>query len=289
MEDMTFDSRITAEGITIIPQNQVQKEKSKLLGEGKFGKVFLGSYNSQPIVIKKLKFEKLEETTVDDTVTQLKNLKQISEQCPEVPKFFGIWKGKKGKYYNLIFEYVQGEALRHVMKKLSTEEKISIIYQVAETLQFLHSKQLAHRDIKPENIIITTGQKVKMVDFGTALLAKTPGTMVFTKSVVTTHYTAPDIFEEDSEVDDRRVDVWALGVLLTEVLSSVVPYSHITKNTAIIETYLIQKKPFPIPNEIIKNFENILPIIQKCLVVDKTQRCTSSDVVEFLKPFLTNI
>jgi len=216
-------------------------------------------------------------------------------QCKEVPKFYGLWHGKKKKYYSLVFEFVDGVTLREKLKTctdMPLKEKTMIIYQITEVLSFLHDKKRHHRDIKPENIMIKKDDTVKLIDFGTAKLARM--TMTYTsKAVGTTFYMAPDNFDYDSNNDSEKpieisyhIDIWSLGVMITEILSGVFPYSHMTKNENHIESWLIQKKAFPVPHEIQKKYSEFLPIIHKCLEVNKQLRCDGNTVLEYLKPYL---
>jgi len=253
------------------------------------------------VIIKKLRFNDLDEDSKNELIHGIRVLLLLP--CPVVPEFFGLWKGIKGKYYNLIFEYIEGATLRVKLNQeiqMEFKEKVTISYQISEVLCFLHNMKLIHRDIKPENIMITTNDKVKLIDFGTAKLASK--TITFTsKAVGTTFYMSPDNFDFNSNDEDgdgvdnpkpiaigTAADVWSFGVMLTEILSGVFPYSHVTKNENYIESWLIQKKAFPIPQmiHIHKEYREFLPIIGKCLEIDKFNRCKSSEVLDFIRPFL---
>lgn len=285
MEDMTFDSQLLSEGITILESNSIKKDKSKLLGSGKFGKVFTGDYNGQEIIIKKLKYQTIEDNTVEETIRNLKSIQSAVSTCPGLAKFYGIWKGRSGKYYNLIFEFVKGETLRSALTHLSSNDKTAVLLQVAEVLSSLHLVNMTHLDIKPENIVITDNLNVRVLDFGTTVLAKTPGTMAFTKSIISTYYTAPDIFDLNSEEEEdcRKLDVWSFGVLISETMTGVVPYTPYSNNPNLIESNLIKKKPFPIPPELAKNCEHLFPLVEKCLKVNREERTSMPEVVDYLK------
>jgi serine/threonine protein kinase len=295
MEDQTFDQDLIVENIKIYKIHEVEKIKGKKLGEGKFGKVYLGIINSHLVAIKKLKFIRREDMDIISIVKEIKAIQFASKLCPEVPKFFGVWKGKKGLYYNLIFEYIEGETLREKIQKgdMVLDEKIRIIYDLAECLHFLHENKLLHRDVKPENIMIDKFHKIRLIDFGTAKLASK--TITYTSSIIgTTHYLAPDNYDFscDDGMEDKpvphstAVDIWSLGVMICEILSGIFPYSNITTNLQVIESLLVQQKPYPIPSQIKNKFSNFLPIIELCLKVDRKERCTAIDVKDYFKQFL---
>jgi len=236
-------------------------------------------------------FEQIDEESVQEIITEIKNLQYAV--CPEVPKFYGIWKGAKGVHYHLIFEYVEGKTLRDILEKLTFDEKIKILYQTSEVVCFLHNKKLFHRDIKPENIMVNPDTYIiKLIDFGTAKLASK--TVTFTsKAVGTTYYMAPDYFDfDDNDESDKpisyslKVDVWSIGCMISELLSGVYPWFNLTKSENKVEAHLIKKSPFPIPKEIDANYPAFKPLLEKCLNVNADARCDCEEILAFLKPYL---
>src|SRR5208282_4148445 len=86
----------------------------------------------------------------------------------------------------LVMEYVEGETLRHRLSQpISTEEFFSIATQCCEGLQAAHEKGIIHGDIKPENIMLTPGNRVKILDFGVARRAWSSNPDEATKSLET--------------------------------------------------------------------------------------------------------
>jgi len=102
------------------------------------------------------------------------------------------------------------------------DEIINYAIQIAEGLSKAHSKEIIHRDIKPANILITEDDVVKIVDFG---LAKLAGRTMLTKegtTLGTASYMSPEQ-TQGTEVD-KRTDIWALGVVLYEMLTGKQPF-----------------------------------------------------------------
>ena len=127
-----------------------------------------------------------------------------------------------------IMEYVDGPNLRQVEQagKLSPREALEIIPQICAALQFAHDEGIVHRDIKPENILLDKKGRVKIADFG---LAKILGQelkdfrLTGVRDVVgTPHYMAPEQIEKPQEVD-HRADIYSLGVVFYEMLTSELP------------------------------------------------------------------
>lgn len=127
----------------------------------------------------------------------------------------------------LVLEYVEGTLLREYLRQrapLPTDEAIRITVQLADALQYCHEHGVVHRDLKPENILIQADGTVKLVDFGIALLQ---GARRLTFRRLTTGFGTPDYMAPEQVQGDRgdaRTDVYALGVMLYEMLTDDVPY-----------------------------------------------------------------
>jgi len=287
---IALDAEILRQNITVLGKDEVVKIKP-FIGEGKFGKVYKGVCKGDNIALKKMIFDSIDEDTLDEIITEIKNLQYAV--CPEVPKFYGVWKGKKQIHYHLVFEFIEGKTLREVIHILTFEEKIKIIYQTAEVMGFLHKRKLYHRDIKPENIMILPDMKtVKLIDFGTAKLASK--TITYTsKAIGTTFYMAPDYFDfdEESESDkpisyNHKVYIWSIGCMISEILTGIYPWFNVTKNENKVEAHLIKKSPFPIPKEIDEKYPQFKPLIENCLKIKPDERYECDQIMAFLIPFM---
>jgi eukaryotic-like serine/threonine-protein kinase len=127
----------------------------------------------------------------------------------------------------LVLEYVEGTLLREYLRQhapLPVDEAIKITVQLADALQYCHEHGVVHRDLKPENILIEPDGTVKLVDFGIALLqgARRLTFRRLTSGFGTPDYMAPE--QVQGERGDARTDVYALGVMLFEMLTGDVPY-----------------------------------------------------------------
>lgn len=127
----------------------------------------------------------------------------------------------------LVLEYVDGTLLREYLREhapLPVDEAVNITVQLADALQYCHQHGVVHRDLKPENILIEPDGTVKLVDFGIALLQ---GARRLTFRRLTSGFGTPDYMAPEQVQGDRgdaRTDVYAVGVMLYEMLTGDVPY-----------------------------------------------------------------
>jgi len=136
--------------------------------------------------------------------------------------------GQAGEYFHLLMEFVDGANLRQSIRArtLAPREALATVPQICEALQYAHDEGIVHRDIKPENILLDKRGRVKIADFGLAKLlgrGVTDFTLTGAHQVMgTPHYMAPEQFEKPLAVD-HRADIYALGVVLYEMLTGEVP------------------------------------------------------------------
>ena len=120
-------------------------------------------------------------------------------------------------------EYVKGRNLQEVLRETPTlpvADAVSIAAQICDGLAYAHSQRTVHRDIKPANILLTHSGRVKLVDFG---LAEVLGTHSFAGGAGTYAYMAPEDFHPEQQ-SDRQSDIWAVGVILYEMLAGRRPF-----------------------------------------------------------------
>ncbi len=124
----------------------------------------------------------------------------------------------------IALEFVAGENLAEKVKSgpLKLDDALSIAIQTCEGLQAAHENGIVHRDIKSQNIMVTPKGKVKILDFG---LAKLRGATVVTKAgttLGTMGYMSPEQLR--GEPVDHRADIWAVGVVLYEMIAGRRPF-----------------------------------------------------------------
>jgi len=131
---------------------------------------------------------------------------------------------EEGRQY-IVFEYIDGENLKeYVVRKgrLDAHEAVEIALEVARGLAFAHDQGLIHRDVKPQNVLLNGDGRAKVTDFGIARSLDVDG-MTQTGTVLgTSNYIAPE--QASGQRVDAHSDVYALGVVLYELLAGDVPF-----------------------------------------------------------------
>jgi eukaryotic-like serine/threonine-protein kinase len=147
-------------------------------------------------------------------------------QSPHVARVTDVDRGPDGVPF-LVMELLSGESLQHLLDrelKLRSEVAVDFALQIAAGLEAAHALGVVHRDMKPDNVFVTpgsTGPVLKLIDFGIAKLLSGPEGRGLTRTGVvlgTAEYMPPEQLYAASDVDGRT-DVYALGVMLFEMLS----------------------------------------------------------------------
>lgn len=136
--------------------------------------------------------------------------------------------GEHGPWRYLVMPYMQQGTLRQrlVTGPLSLQEAARVFEQVANTLQFAHDRGIIHRDIKPSNILLHDEHYVYLADFGLArAIEGDPGFTQTDTLMGTPEYMAPELLEEPATISS---DIYALGILLYEMLTGHVPFKGST-------------------------------------------------------------
>lgn len=114
----------------------------------------------------------------------------------------------------IVMEYVEGTTLKEWLKEKHTcKDRKRIAIQLAEAVDYIHTKGIVHRDLKPENIIITkNGNSVKLIDFG---LADTCSYAILKQPAGTPQYMSPE--QMQTAVADVRNDIYSLGIVYSKM------------------------------------------------------------------------
>jgi serine/threonine-protein kinase len=166
---------------------------------------------------------------------------------PGVMKVMG---GEERSQVYMVMEWVEGRLLRQLLVeqgKLPPERAVRIAVRVCEALDYIHNHGVVHRDLKPENIMIDAEDRIKLIDFGIAGRAGSRR-LTFAKlsqTMGTPEYISPE--QVKGKRGDGRSDIYALGVMLYEMLTGKAPYTG--ANPFLIMNDRLLNNPVP-PREI---------------------------------------
>lgn len=148
----------------------------------------------------------------------------------------------------LVLEYINGTPINIYADEqaLDIDERIALFLQVCDAVSHAHSNLIVHRDLKPSNILVTPAGQVRLLDFGIAKLLDDPGEISQSQTrtgmqAFTLHYAAPEQLRGESIT--TMTDVYALGMVLYELLTGVKPYRIDTISDVQWQAAILQQDP----------------------------------------------
>jgi serine/threonine protein kinase/predicted Zn-dependent protease len=211
----------------------------RLLGQGGMAEVWLaqradGSLKRE--VALKLPMLRRDREDLSSRFTRERDILAALEH-PHIARLYDAGVCPDGLPY-LAMEYVRGERLTVWCDthRLGVNERLKLVQQVLDALQYAHAHQVIHRDIKPSNILVNEAGHVRLLDFGVAKLLEqherqTDLTIVYGRAL-TPEYASPELARGDTV--EPASDVYSLGVLLYELLTGCLPYAVKAANSAAV-------------------------------------------------------
>ena len=243
--------------IPVIGEQVRQYRILSLIGSGGMGVV----YKAEDTRLKRpvaLKF--LQKQLVGDAASKERFINEARAASaidhPNICTIYDIGEKEDGQLF-IAMRYYEGETLRARLRRtpLPHEEARSIVLQLAGALGAAHARGIVHRDIKPDNVFLTADGVVKILDFGLAKLERLPHDSDTLSASGTVAYMAPEQLR--GEDADARSDIWALGILLFEMLTQRLPF----------QGYIHAAMMYSILNEEPEDLARILPDVPEPLNV----------------------
>ncbi|HEY1602468.1 MAG TPA: protein kinase [Pirellulales bacterium] len=242
------------------------------VGQGGFGEVYYATSDAGKEVALKLIRRNLDIELRG--VMQCLNLKH-----PNLLALYDVKVDERGDNW-VVMEYVSGESLEDVLARqpqgMPIPEALLWFHGIAAGVAYLHDRGIVHRDLKPGNIFNDDGQ-VKIGDYGLSKFISASRRSGQTESVGTVHYMAPEIANGRY---GKEIDLYALGVILYELLSGQVPFEGESVGEVLMKHLTAEPDVSRVPEE-------FRGLVARSLAKDPQQRPHS--VTEFLAALPANV
>ena len=232
------------------------------VGAGGMGEIWRGS---QPQISKSVAIKVLRESLLDNEVAVarfLQEARSVNEiKHRNIVDIFSFGELSDGRPY-FVMEYLEGKTMGQYIQDhgpLPFSEIVSVFTQICRALQAVHDRGIVHRDLKPDNIFLLQDESgepfVKILDFGVAKLM-TPESKGLTQvgaMIGTPAYMSPEQCEGSKKVD-HRTDIYAIGILLFELITGRTPYEEPNEGSGSV---LVKQMSMdaPAPSTMVQNRE----------------------------------
>src|SRR5215469_5799072 len=142
------------------------------------------------------------------------------------PTVMRVYGGEKRSRIYMVMEWCEGRLLRQILSegRVSQDRAIHIAIEVLQALEYVHENGVVHRDLKPENIMVDADDNIKLIDFG---IAGQEGSRRLTFAKLSNVMGTPDYISPEQvkgKRGDGRSDIYAMGVMLYEMLTGKMPF-----------------------------------------------------------------
>jgi len=268
-------------GVPALPKTIGRYEIRELIGEGGFGRVYLGYHQElgRRVAIKVPKHDlRLSIAAREKFLSEGRILASL-DHSPGVVPVFDAGITDDGVYY-VVSRFVDGCDLSELAQsRLSASRCAEIVADVAEGLQAAHEAHIVHRDVKPANILLDQAGRALVADFGIALQEER--TADASKIVGTTRYASPEQSRGEGHLVDGRSDIFSLGVVFWELLTGTHPFDDQGGGGAQFQTVPPELDDADVPPELRR-------ICQKALALRAADRyATAKEMADDLRHWLS--
>jgi serine/threonine protein kinase/tetratricopeptide (TPR) repeat protein len=245
----------------------------KVLGEGGMGTVYMAMDREvdRVVALKVIRSDLAGQTRILERFKQeLILTRQVTHK--NVIRIFDL--GSDGPLRFITMEYVEGRDLSSLLRegRLPVEETTRIIRQVCSALEAAHAESVVHRDLKPQNIMLNDRGKVSVMDFGLAFSTEMSGLTQTGMLLGTPAYMSPE--QAQGKTVDARSDLYALGIILYEMLTGEVPFQADSMIASLMKR---TQGPPPPPTTLNTEVPKALSdAVLKCLAVNPADRYQSA-------------
>ncbi|XP_060078438.1 serine/threonine-protein kinase nekl-2-like [Ylistrum balloti] len=256
------------------------------LGKGTFGQVFLvkkkddtGETDSrtQKFALKKIPFPEANRKREEELVQREEDiLKTVKHR--HLVGYVDSFRDKNTVY--MIMEYCDGGTLHAFIRKLTNgmpeDMFLCFVEQIAHGIKYLHQKKIMHRDIKTKNILLSSGNILKICDFGIAKFTEYTGSAVNSTWMGTPRYMSPEIVQRKPY--EFKTDIWSLGCTAYEMAMSEYAFSAENLNNIFQD---IRENKVPDMSGL-TYCEGIKTLIKQMLEISQVKRPSANEVLNII-------
>ncbi|XP_074643836.1 mitogen-activated protein kinase kinase kinase 1-like [Tubulanus polymorphus] len=288
-DEECVDGKITTDSETTgncLYQENKHWVKGALLGTGAFSSCYQARDTTSGVIVavKQIAFCRNSDSEQEKVVEAIKAEIDLMTKMNHrnVVRILGAT--QEGVHFNMFVEWMSGGSVAYLLSKYGAfSEQVVINYtqQVLLGLAYLHDKQMIHRDLKGANLLVdSTGQTVKIADFGAAGRLSAQATMVgeFKGQLLgTIAFMAPEVLR--GEDYGRSCDIWSIGCVMIEMVTAKPPWgaSDLSNHLALIFKIASATKPPPVPDYV---SPPVRDLILRCFEKNPDERPTSKDLLQ---------
>ncbi|KAF9189434.1 hypothetical protein BGZ51_009610 [Haplosporangium sp. Z 767] len=205
--------------VRLIPFSEISKVKYNV-AKGGSGTIHLGAWRNMHVAIK-------EQHNTNDLIKELKMHKQVHDSN-YIVKFFGITKHPLTHDTCIVMQFAENGCLQDFLEtqniSITWLTKYRLAWEIASGLDFIHRENIFHTDLHSRNILIDTGGKALITDFG---LSKSVNKTIYTTKAGlfgVVPYVAPERMQNPTITYNAKCDIYSLGVIFWELSSCVIPF-----------------------------------------------------------------
>lgn len=181
----------------------------------------------------------------------------------------------------LVMEYLEGDAISRLIaerRPIPLVEKLGVVVQICDGLQYAHDHNIVHRDVKPANVILLADGTAKIVDFGVARVAGGQTTIVQAGQLVgSLYYLSPE--QINSHPIDGRSDIFSAGILLYEFLTNELPFKGVDPASTFVK--ILTEEPPPLAQFVRDIPESLHAVIGRALAKNVNDRYQTAEELGF--------